>query len=75
MQYLTIDGKFSTEFEAVENVLNSQVSKLNPVNGRFPICVKTQLSRNKMKFGVQFWSLEEIKNQVNYSDGVKYEIC
>ncbi len=60
MQHLTISGKFSTEFEAVENVLNEQVSKMNPTNGRFPVCVKTQISKQKISYGMQFWTKEMI---------------
>ena len=76
MTHITADGKFSTENEAVENVLNTQVRFKNPINGVNPVCVKSALSPRKTIYGMQFWTVEQIKvGTVKNSDGSISILC
>lgn len=75
MVHTTIDGNFETAEAAIENVLNTQVANKNPVNGLHPVCVKQQASKRTTRYGMQFWSLAEIKAGFVFVDGVKNEIC
>jgi hypothetical protein len=68
MKFITADGVFETENQAIENVLNTQVAKHNPINGRHPVCVKRKISARKTSFGMQFWTLEMIKDGVSIND-------
>ncbi len=72
MIHLTVDGKFQTGAEAVSNVMSQQISKLIPYNGRFPVCVKMQLGKNRMSYGVQFWTRDQISfGTITKLDGSK----
>ena len=75
MTYLTVDGKFNSEAEAIENVLNTQVAKTNPSNGRLPVCMKYQVNSRKTSYGMQMWTLDEIKAGHTYHLGVKCILC
>jgi len=41
---------------------------------RKAVIVKNKISARKLSFGVQFWSLEDIKKKVSYSYNIKYEL-
>ena len=76
MQHITADGNFSTENEAVENVLSTQVRFKSPVNGVNPVCVKSALGKRKTIYGMQFWTVEQIKaGNVQNSDGSISILC
>lgn len=76
MIHLTVDGKFENENQAVENVLTNQVAKQNGRNGRLPVCVKTPVSKRKMSYGMQFWTIEMIAAGYSVNtDGTTSTLC
>lgn len=58
--FITVDGKFNTEAEAIENVRSEQISRMQPCGDRLPVCVKTQISKKKFSYGVQFWTPKQM---------------
>tara|TARA_R110002110_G_scaffold232112_3_gene447812 strand:+ start:732 stop:941 length:210 start_codon:yes stop_codon:yes gene_type:complete len=41
---------------------------------RKAVITKTQISARKFSFGVQFWTLEDIKKGLSFSYNIKYEL-
>lgn len=66
MIYLTASGKFESEAAAIADVQKNQMPGLAPTNGVSPVVTKTKVSKNRISYGVQFWTLAEI--EFGYSD-------
>ena len=76
MTHITAESNFSTENEAVENVPNTQVRFKSPVNGVNPVCVKSALSPRKTIYGMQFWTVGQIKaGTIKNADGSISILC
>jgi hypothetical protein len=60
--FITGNGKFSTEAEAIRDVYENEIYKFTDNNNRKPVCVK-YMCNFKIHFCMQFWSDTEIKNK------------
>ncbi len=61
MTHITLDGKFETSQEAIQNVLGCQVAKLVGKYDLTPVVVSQKIAPRKTSYGVQFWTADEIK--------------
>ena len=53
MIYSTVDGQFKTKEEAIQDVVLKQISRLQPINGRYPVPMITPYEKNR-SVGVQY---------------------
>ena len=61
MIHRTLDGKFQTSEEAIEDVVKNQLTKSSAIGDRFPVCVSGIASSRTICYGVQFWTQAEIQ--------------
>lgn len=75
MKFKTVDGTFSSEQAAIKDVQQNQIRRLNPKNGRNPVCVKSQVGSDWI-YGVQYWTPEMISvGKYKNSDGSVAILC
>jgi hypothetical protein len=73
-KFITGNGSFSTEAEAVRNVFEREVYRFLDMTHRTPVCSKNVID-GKTYFGMQFWTAEQIKNKTVKFDKNVFTYC